>query len=217
MKKTIFSILFIVSIICICGCQTDSNIEVSVVITTEPEDALEATIANVSESSEPTEPGKDWITETTYEPSTDISIESTIEIPIIYCSIDEYSATIIAKTIYGEARGISSVTEQACVAWTILNRVDYYGGTVESIVTTPHQFAYSYYFPTIDDHGRDLLSLAKDVLGRWEAEKNGEVEVGRVLPTDYLWYTGDGCHNYFRNAYEGGNRWNYSLESPYES
>lgn len=217
MKKIILSILFIVFIICICGCQTDSNIEASVVITTEPEDALEATTANVSESSEPTEPCQDVTTEATYEPSTDIPMEPIVETPMIYCSTDEYSATIIAKTIYGEARGISSATEQACVAWTILNRVDCYGGTVESIVTTPHQFAYSYYFPTVDDNGRDLLSLAKDVLGRWEAEKNGETEVGRVLPHDYLWYAGDGYHNYFRNTYEGGQRWDYSLESPYES
>lgn len=31
-----------------------------------------------------------------------------------------------------------------------------------------------------------------------------------------MWYAGDGVRNYFRDKYIGGNRWDYSLESPYE-
>lgn len=135
----------------------------------------------------------------------------------VYYSEDEYSAVILAKTMYGEARGVYSVTEQACIAWTILNRVDYYGGSVYEVATSPNQFAYSYSFATIDDYGRDLVALSRDILGRWEAEKQGVENVGRVLPSDYMWYAGDGYHNYFRNSYEGGPDWDYSLPSPYES
>ena len=136
---------------------------------------------------------------------------------VVYTTNDDYSATIIAKIIYGEARGVYSTTEQACIAWTILNRVDYYGGTIVEIALSPNQFAYDLSFPTIDDYGRDLFVLAKDVIGRWEAEKTGQTNIGRVLPSDYMWYAGDGQRNYYRNAYQGGDRWDYSLESPYES
>ena len=36
-------------------------------------------------------------------------------------------AKMIARVIWGEARGIKSQTERACIAWTILNRCDNYG------------------------------------------------------------------------------------------
>ena len=62
-----------------------------------------------------------------------------------------------------------------------------------------------------------LWLLSEDVLTRWQREKDGETEVGRVLPPDYLWFSGDGYHNYFRNAYRGGNTWDWEYESPYES
>lgn len=127
-------------------------------------------------------------------------------------------ATMIAKTIYGEARGTYSITEQACIIWTMLNRVDAGYGTLEEVITAKYQFAYRSHFPTTDDYGRDLTELAKDVISRWEAEKAGEADVGRVLPQGYLWYSGDGHHNYFRNSYSGSSqRWDYSLPSPYET
>lgn len=56
-----------------------------------------------------------------------------------------------------------------------------------------------------------------DVLSRWERERNGETDVGRVLPSGYMWYRGDGVHNHFRDAYKGGTAWDWTLESPYES
>lgn len=127
-------------------------------------------------------------------------------------------ATMIAKTIYGEARGIESVTEQACVAWTILNRVDAGYGNIVTVITTPNQFAYSQDALTVDDYGRDLVELALDVISRWEREHAGEKNVGRVLPKKYLWFGGENGHNWFRDDYRKYNHiWNYSLPSPYES
>lgn len=126
---------------------------------------------------------------------------------------------MLARVMFLEARGIQSKTELSCIAWTILNRVDNgkYGASIHDVVTAPNQFAYSPYAPTTNDYGVELAVLAQDVLERWSREKNGEVDVGRTLPSDYLWYAGDGKHNYFRNAYSGGVRWNYSLPSPYEN
>ncbi len=137
--------------------------------------------------------------------------------PILYYT--ENDVTMLAKVAYCEARGIKSKTEIACVMWTILNRFDSgkYGSSIAGIITAPNQFAYYRSARTVSDYGYDLKELARDVLSRWNREKNGETEVGRVLPASYCWYTGDGRNNHFRNAYRGGNRWNYSLQSPYEN
>lgn len=127
----------------------------------------------------------------------------------------EAEVIMVAKVLYDECRGILSDTEKACVAWTICNRVDAgYGATIAEVITAPGQFAYRSCAPVWDN----LYALAEDVLSRWSYERNGVVHVGRVLPPDYLWYSGDGAHNYFRNSYSGMNGyWNYSSESPYSS
>lgn len=126
----------------------------------------------------------------------------------------EEEVRIVAKIIYREARGIPSDTEKACVAWTICNRVDAgYAGTIKAVATAANQFAYRANTPVTDE----LYWLAEDVLSRWNREKNGETEVGRVLPPDYTHFTGNGKHNIFRNAYRGGSTWYYSLPSPYQS
>lgn len=130
----------------------------------------------------------------------------------------ERIVTMIAKVIFGEARGVESVTEQACIVWTILNRVDAGYGNIEDVVTAANQFAYDDSFPTVDDYGRDLKELAEDVICRWEREHAGETDVGRVLPSNYLYYGGRNGHNYFRpECYNFSNLWDYSLGTPYGS
>ena len=62
----------------------------------------------------------------------------------------------------------------------------------------------------------ELEELALDVIERWLDEKDGETEVGRVLPREYLFFTGDGKHNHFRTEWDGGQVWDWSLQSPYE-
>ncbi len=116
--------------------------------------------------------------------------------------------------VWGEARGIPSDTEKAACVWCVLNRVDYGYGNIVMVVTAPYQFAGYDIDNPIDD---EIKALCEDVLTRWYAEKAGETDVGRVLPSDYMWFTGDGERNYFRNAYEGGQTWDWSLQSPYES
>lgn len=120
----------------------------------------------------------------------------------------------IARILYSECRGVPSTTEQACVAWTVLNRVDMYGSTVYSVVRQNGAFAFNSSAPVWDS----LYTLAEDVLSRWSREKNGEVEVGRVLPSSYIYFAGRNGHNYFRDNYSRPyNVWNYSLPSPYEN
>ena len=112
----------------------------------------------------------------------------------------ESDVELIAKTVWQEARGIPSKAEQAAVVWCILNRVDddRWGDTIAEVVTAPHQFAYDAGAPVTDE----LRRLAEDVLERWKREKEGETEVGRVLPAGYVFFDGDGSHNHFRREYE---------------
>ena len=41
--------------------------------------------------------------------------------------------------------------------------------------------------------------------------------LGRVLPPEYLFFGGDGKHNTFRTEWDGGEYWDWSWPSPYES
>lgn len=153
--------------------------------------------------------------------------ESTVEPPdieeptvpeIILPDIElKYAEEIIylSKTVWGEARGCSK-TEQAAVVWCILNRADRTlrdtPNAIIDVILQNNQFAgYKESFPVVDD----IRTLVIDVLTRWEMEKAGEINVGRVLPKDYLYFTGDGTQNTFRTEYLGGEIWNWTLESPY--
>lgn len=121
----------------------------------------------------------------------------------------------IAKVMYSECRGVKSVTEQACVAWTILNRVDDKpGATIYEVITNPGAFVFLKSAPVWDN----LYDLAEDVLQRWNAEKNGETDVGRVLPKEYRYFGSYKGGNRFRDKFSGDvNYWDYSLPSPYEN
>lgn len=104
----------------------------------------------------------------------------------------------------------------AAVVWCVLNRVDAEGwpDTVAEVVTQPHQFAgYSPDYPATEE----FKAIAADVLIRWEREKREGGEVGRVLPAEYVFFTGDGEVNHFRTEYEGGMFWDWSLKNPYSS
>lgn len=148
------------------------------------------------------------------EPAQESKIENVSSDDIITTDSYDQEAQYIAKVVWAEARGCSK-TEQAAVIWCILNRVDSdirdMPDDIISVVTAPNQFAYRDSSPITDE----LYELSKDVISRWEREKNGETNVGRVLPKEYLWFHGDGTNNHFRDAFKGGNRWDWSLESPY--
>lgn len=123
-------------------------------------------------------------------------------------------ATVLAKMLWGEARGVASDTEKAAVVWCALNHVDAGYGDVVTAVTTPGHFVGYQNSNPVDN---DLKALCEDVLARWYSEKDGIQDVGRVLPKEYIYFSGDGERNYFRNAYIGGNQWDWSLPSPYKS
>ena len=125
----------------------------------------------------------------------------------------EEELTILAKIVYREARGIRDKAHQAAVIWCILNRVDagLGGDTITEVATYPNAFAWVPDTPV----EQEFLMLAADVCERWNLEKAGQDEVGRVLPKEYLYFTGDGELNHFTTEWKGTETWDWSLKSPY--
>lgn len=135
--------------------------------------------------------------------NTNAFIEKTYAEEIVY----------LAKTVWGEAVGCTT-TEQAQVIWSILNRVDHkdFPDDIIGVVTQPGAFhGYSSKHPVNDD----IYDLVVDVLYRWSMEDKIE-DVGRVLPSKYVYFHGDGVRNHFRDAYTNANYYDNSLPSPYE-
>ena len=131
-----------------------------------------------------------------------------------YEQIDESDVTVLAKLVWGEARGVGK-TEQAAVVWCVLNRVDagYADGTIYGVATARGQFTGYRSSNPVTDAQREI---AADVLYRWYLEKLGVEDVGRVLPKEYLYFRGNGLGNVFRTTYKNGTVWDWSLPSPYE-
>lgn len=205
-KLILIFVILLTLIFTIIGCSNTDNKDIDniEIETTEATVAIEQT-----ESSDETICDTD---ETINETETTESAETTEEVEkIMYFTEEDVIA--MAKVLYHECRGVPSTMQQACVAWTACNRVDAgYGDTIYSVLTAPHQFAYYENTPVVDE----LYDLALDVLTRWNDEKNGVENVGRVLPPEYKWFYGGGGHNHFRDGYKGKyNLWDYSLDNPY--
>ena len=110
----------------------------------------------------------------------------------------EADVIALAQMLWGEARGCTVDNQMKCV-WCVLNRVDdaRFPDTIQGVLSQPSQFhGYSPNFPVWDE----LKDVALDVLTRWSLEKQGVI-VERELPNTYLWFTGDGTTNWFREVY----------------
>ena len=125
----------------------------------------------------------------------------------------------LARLLMGEAGGIPSKVEIACVAWTVCNQKDAgFAKTLDGVMV-PNHFNGLRTTKTPTD---TCKFLARDVLERWSKEHAGYANVGRVLPQGWCYFMGDGKHNYFCKDYHKGSiayckahAWNYSLPSPY--
>ena len=139
----------------------------------------------------------------------------TTEEKYILTDEDKKNIEYIAKTLYGEYRG-ESKEQQAAVVWCILNRVGEVGFAEDiiGVITQPSQFfGYNTDNPILDY----LWDISEDVYKRWIVEQSSEeyIDVGRILPKEYKWFSGNGEINIFRDSYIGGNEWDWSLKSPY--
>lgn len=134
---------------------------------------------------------------------------------IVGFTVTNAEINMLAKTVWGEARGTNKM-EQSAVVWCILNRVDAGWGTIAEVVTAPNQFhGYSSNFPVTDE----IKALVEDVIARWKLEKVCGGNVGRTLPTNYLYFRADstGLSNVFRTEWSGNyDVWNWDCWNPYE-
>ena len=121
------------------------------------------------------------------------------ETPVYYeMYFTEDDVAEVAKMLWGEARGCTRDNQIKCV-WVVLNRVDdeRFPDTIQGVLEQPSQFhGYDPTFPVTDE----LYDVAFDVLTRWSYEKQG-IPVRRELAKSYLWFTGDGEQNHFREEW----------------
>lgn len=139
------------------------------------------------------------------------------------CPITYEEVVMLAQTMHEEGQvvywngtnyGVSYIARQAGIGWCALNRLDDggFGDTLAEVLSKPYQFAWRENAP-VTDH---FLWLAQDIVDRWWAEKQGQTDVGRTLPSDYLFFEGDGRENHFRTEYEKtGETWDWSNPDPY--
>jgi hypothetical protein len=129
--------------------------------------------------------------------------------------VKQSDVSALAAVMYIEARGLDT-REVAMVGWCVLNRVDRGDGTIPGVCYS-NQFAL-YHTNSAYHNSTEYAWLAEDILTRWYLEKMGEVDVGRVLPKDYYWFTGNGKHNYFRNSFYGSKNLEslFYLRNPYQ-
>lgn len=157
-------------------------------------------------------------------PQIEPTVQPTAEPTLPPCPITYEEVFMLAQTMHAESQvvywngtnyGVSYIARQAAVGWCSLNRLDNggFGDTLAEVLSKPYQFAWCEDAP-VTDH---FLWLAQDIVDRWWAEKQGETDVGRTLPSDYLYFEGDGRENHFRKEYEKtGETWDWSIPDPYE-
>lgn len=151
----------------------------------------------------------------TYDPNLEDINKDNLEARFkVFAPNDDFNKTVeaMSKMGFGEAGGCSH-TEIAATFWNVLNRYDAkYAKSIYGVVTAKGQYhGYKTYHPVRDD----IYELCIDVIARWVAEKEGASEVGRILPSDYFWFYGDGRHNHYRNVYKSSAKWDWSLPTPY--
>lgn len=138
---------------------------------------------------------------------------ATWEDPVIEYTYTQEEVEALAQLLYGEALNCT-VEGQAGVIWCVLNRVDdpRFPDTILGVITQYNQFfGYRKSNPVL----RELTILAEDVLRRYYAEHGGIEDVGRVLPKEYVFFSGDGKANYFTITYASTDVWDWSLYNPY--
>lgn len=146
-------------------------------------------------------------------------------------SVDMADARILALSIQGEAALAHTTAEKAAVAWVILNAIEceeYGFGSIHSVSDVVKNPAAIQGYTTLKRRGTEpeaeYLELAIDVLARYAMERAGWEWVGRVIPSTYHWWMGDGYRvNYFCDSYHYGSlatakahAWDWSWTSPYE-
>lgn len=112
-------------------------------------------------------------------------------------------AEMAGRAIWGEAGGIPDEAQRAAVVWCACNRADAWDMDIGDVLTVDQFHGLAIKGEVPPQH----VELARDVLARWTLEAEGWQDVGRVLPSQYLYFEGDGWVNHFSTEYGGGEYW----------
>ena len=124
---------------------------------------------------------------------------------------------LIAKMLWTEDR-MNSYAERAAVVWCVFNRLDAWGGSIQSIVT-PDQFPGLVYAQKTTAEWATWL--VRDVTIRYALELAGYEDVGRTLPKRFLYYEEPvgWTHHVFKTKLKITDPdciwWDWSMPSPY--
>jgi spore germination cell wall hydrolase CwlJ-like protein len=116
----------------------------------------------------------------------------------------ERDIEMLAKMVWGEARGCAPAEQSLCV-WTVINRLEVggFGDTLEEVLTAPHQFVgYKPNHPVTDE----IRAVVEDALAAWESGEAAPTFPPYAETSGYLFFTGrrgdDGqLHNFFKEEW----------------
>lgn len=112
-------------------------------------------------------------------------------------------AEFAGRAVWGEAGGIQDYAQRAAVVWCACNRADAWDMDIGDVLTVDQFHGLAIKGEVPEQH----VELARDVLARWTLEAEGWVDVGRVLPSRFLYFEGNGIVNLFSTEYGGGEYW----------
>lgn len=104
-----------------------------------------------------------------------------------------------ALLAWGEYSG-ADYAQRTAPIWCACNRADAWGLTLDEVM---HSDAF-HGLLTEREVPEEWYDLARETLARWELEKLGYIDVGRTLPSEYLYFSGNGVVNVYRTEYIGG-------------
>lgn len=118
-------------------------------------------------------------------------------------AVPDELAELAGRAIWGEAGGIQDEAQRAAVVWCACNRADAWDMEIGEVLTVDQFHGLAIKGEVPPQH----VELARDVLARWTLEAEDWQDVGRVLPSQYLYFEGDGRVNHFSTEYGGGEYW----------
>ena len=118
-------------------------------------------------------------------------------------AVPDELAELAGRAIWGEAGGIQNEAQRAAVVWCACNRADAWDMEIGDVLTVDQFHGLAIRGEVPAEH----VELARDVLARWTLEAEGWQDVGRVLPSRFLYFEGDGRVNHFSTQFGGGEYW----------
>lgn len=118
-------------------------------------------------------------------------------------SIPDELTELAGRAIWGEAGGIQDYAQRAAVIWCACNRADAWDMNIDDVLNVDAFHGLAIRGTVPEQH----VELARDVLARWTLEAEGWQDVGRVLPSRFLYFEGDGRINHYSTEYGGGEYW----------